>query len=340
MSATELALVRQVDEAAVLQHLNLDPRNPATQATLLICQRYNLDPVLKHVVLISGRPYVTRDGYLHLAHASGQLDGIEIVDEGEDDNHWWARCSVYRKDMARPFTYRGRYPKATAGHMTKYGPEMAIKCAEVMTLRRAFDVGGVGAADEQWDDYSPLAEPATPEQVDAIHEALAGLEPDETEVVKAWWKEQRFPSLKSGRLSMHEAVAILDHLDGLTVTEGEVVDEEDSATRPGVDHPEAPEGPTGGEAQEGEGVGEAADASIDRPTPGASQPPAEDGEPINQLQSRKLHALLRSVRQATGPQRHVVLSELVGREIASASDLTAAEARHCIDVLTAEEAQQ
>lgn len=144
-----LANVEHVDREAVLRTLNLNPQDPHTQALLLICQRYDLDPLMKHVVLITGRPYVTRDGYLDVAHKSGQFDGIEVVDEGEDESHWWAKVSVFRKDMGRPFTYRGRYPKK--GGNKEYGPEMAVKCAEVMSLRRAFNVTGVGAADERWD---------------------------------------------------------------------------------------------------------------------------------------------------------------------------------------------
>src|SRR6185369_3215175 len=110
---------------------------------------YGLDPLLKHMVLIQGRPYVTRDGYLHLAHLSKQLDGIETLDEGETNTHWWAKVAVYRKDMTHPFAYRGRYPKNSSNK--QYGPEMAIKCAEVAALRRAFNVTGAGAADERWD---------------------------------------------------------------------------------------------------------------------------------------------------------------------------------------------
>lgn len=138
-----------IDREAVLRHLNLDPRKPDTHALMLVCERYGLDPVLKHMVLIKGNPYVTRDGYLHVAHASGQFDGLEVVDTGKDDTHWWAKVSVYRKDMTRPITMIGRYP--LDGDNRKYGPEMAVKTAEVACLRRAFDVGGIGSSDEQWD---------------------------------------------------------------------------------------------------------------------------------------------------------------------------------------------
>src|SRR5690606_26935848 len=139
-----------VDQDAVLKTLGLNPRDPNTQALLLICQRSGLDPLLKHIVLIQARPYVTRDGYLHTAHQAGKLDGIGIGDEGENATHWWAKAAVLRKDMQRPFTYRGRYPER--GGNTQYGPEMAVKCAEVMALRRAFCVTGIAAADERWED--------------------------------------------------------------------------------------------------------------------------------------------------------------------------------------------
>jgi hypothetical protein len=144
-----LTPIEHFDQTAVLKTLNLNVNDPNTQALLLICQRYELDPLMKHVVLIQGRPYITRDGYLAAAHASGQFDGIEVVDEGETETHWWAKASVWRKDMGRPFTYKGRYPKK--GGNKDYGPEMAIKCAEVMAMRRAFNVTGAGAADERWD---------------------------------------------------------------------------------------------------------------------------------------------------------------------------------------------
>lgn len=112
---------------------------------LAICDRYNLDPMLKHVVLISGNVYVTRDGLLHVAHSSGQLDGIvidelkEVADADGKVIRAQAKVSVYRKDMRHPFTYWG---KATLQDVAnkEYVSEMAVKRAEVKALRRAFDV--------------------------------------------------------------------------------------------------------------------------------------------------------------------------------------------------------
>lgn len=169
----------QVDHQAILKTLNLNPRDPNTQALLLVCERYQLDPLLKHMVLIQGSPYITRDGYLAIAHRSGVFDGMEVLEQSSDQSHFTAKVAVYRKDMGRPFTFIGRYPKSS--RMAKdYGPEMAVKVAEVQALRRAFNVTGVGAADERWDaeaspspvvDERPVVElpksPLPPPEVDA-----------------------------------------------------------------------------------------------------------------------------------------------------------------------------
>ena len=147
-----------IDREAVLKSLGLNPRDPSTQALLLVCERYNLDPLLKHLVLIKNNAYVTRDGYLAVAHRSGTFDGMEVLEQGETQSHYTAKVAVYRKDMSRPFAYVGRYPKS--GQMAgNYGPEMAVKVAEVQALRRAFNVTGISAADEMWDQQIDAAVP-------------------------------------------------------------------------------------------------------------------------------------------------------------------------------------
>ena len=165
-------LAEQRRQTAVLKAIGLD-RVPAEQReiALAISKRYELDLMLKHLVLVDGRPYITRDGLLHVAHRSGQLDGIEVTDPVLEDNYWRARCSVYRKDMSRPFTYQGRYP--LAGQNKKYAPEMAVKVAEVMALRRAFDVSAP-VIEERWDrDLGPVEPPPSiREQVAAQRAAV------------------------------------------------------------------------------------------------------------------------------------------------------------------------
>lgn len=168
-----------LDHEGILRSLNLNPRDPKTQAMLLVCERYGIDPLMKHAVLISGNIYVTRDGYLHVAHRSGQFDGIEVLETGETPTHYTAKVAVYRKDMRHPFTYTGRFPKSERMAKT-FGPEMAVKVAEVQALRRAFNVTGVAASDERWDvdpsevvhavaeDETPALPPADPETGEVV----------------------------------------------------------------------------------------------------------------------------------------------------------------------------
>lgn len=147
---TDLAIPSTAsDPAAMARLLGMNPADPKTHAMVAVAQRYDLDPLLKHVVVIPGSgPYLTRDGLLHVAHRSGQFDGM-VIESGPDlvDGEWRCVVSVYRKDMARPFTFPGRY-SATGGNR-KYAPEMAIKVAECMALRRAFDVSGMGVLEER-----------------------------------------------------------------------------------------------------------------------------------------------------------------------------------------------
>jgi len=140
-----------VDHGKVLDYLGLNPSDPKSQAVVAVAQRYDLDPLLKHVIVIPrGGVYITRDGLLHVAHRSGALDGIVVEQEpklSEDGKEWVARVSVYRKDMRHPFTFPGRY--SVNGGNREYAQEMALKAAEAHALRRAFDVTGLPAIDEQ-----------------------------------------------------------------------------------------------------------------------------------------------------------------------------------------------
>lgn len=146
-------------KVTLLKAVGLDRASPEQrELALAIAKRYDLDLLLKHLVLVDGRPYVTRDALLHIAHRSGQLDGIEVTEPVLADGFWRASCSVYRKDMNRPFTYSGRYPEK--GGNAKFAPEMATKVAESMALRRAFDISAP-SQDERWDAEIPQSEPVT-----------------------------------------------------------------------------------------------------------------------------------------------------------------------------------
>lgn len=153
---------------ALLQAVGFDRLAPAQrELALAIANRYELDPMLKHLVMVEGRPYITRDGLLHVAHKSNDFDGIEVTDpvldpepDAKGRRYWRCRATVYRKSFSRPFVYPGRYPMD--GKNLAYAEEMAIKVAEVMTLRRAFDVSAP-VMEERWsDDYEDTEPPAEP----------------------------------------------------------------------------------------------------------------------------------------------------------------------------------
>ena len=157
MSNNEIATTGAFNAADenIVRYLGLNPNNPADRAAVAVCQQYGFDPVLKHVVVIpKGGVYITRDGLLHVAHRSGQLDGI-VVDQDPTlvDGEWVAKVTVYRKDMRHGFTYPGRYP--ASGGNKAYAPEMALKAAEAHALRRAFDVTGLPTLDEQRGTAAP-----------------------------------------------------------------------------------------------------------------------------------------------------------------------------------------
>lgn len=163
-------------QTALIRAVGFDKLSePQRELALAVAKRYELDPMLKHLVMIDGKPYITRDGLLHVAHRSNDFDGIEVTDpvlDAEPDSkgrrYWRSRATVWRKSFGRPFVYPGRYPQL--GGNEKYAEEMSIKVAEVMTLRRAFDVAAP-TQEERWEDDEDL--PEQPAQPTSLAERVA-----------------------------------------------------------------------------------------------------------------------------------------------------------------------
>ena len=122
-----------------------------------ICNRYGFDPLLKHVVLIKGTLYVTRDGLLDNAHRSGKFDGIEVRAEQDKAGKWLATATVWVKGMTHPVTYsayQSEHENNESPAWRKAPRAMTVKCAEVMALKRAFNVS-LGTAEEMGHDDTP-----------------------------------------------------------------------------------------------------------------------------------------------------------------------------------------
>ena len=170
---TEIAERPAPLDLALLKAVGLDRAAPEQrQLAIAIAERYGLDLMLKHLVLIEGRPYVTRDALLHIAHRSGQFDGIETTTPEIVGDEWRATATVWRRDMTHPFVYGGRYP--TKGGNQKFAPEMCLKVAESMALRRAFDVSAP-VMEERW-DAEPAYEPPAPKPTLAERAAVRAAE--------------------------------------------------------------------------------------------------------------------------------------------------------------------
>ncbi len=177
-------------------------------AAIMVCKANGFNPVLNHINLIDGKVYVTHKGLWNLAHRSGQLDGIEILEQGETDTHHIARVAIYRKDMRYAFTYWGRYSKQ--GRNKQYGPEMAVTRAECMALRRAFDVSMPIYEEINWEREEAAARPA----VTVVEERQAQLPAQAPK--RAWTRDETLAWLGKEERSIPDQERALGYLFGLT----------------------------------------------------------------------------------------------------------------------------
>jgi len=128
-----------------------------TEFQLLLYQArtYQLDPLRREIWAIKYDParpasiFTGRDGFLKIAHASGQFDGMESgVREHDTGLVGWAK--VYRKDMSHPFSvevYEKEY-NTGRGQWQKMPRTMIQKVAESQALRKAFAINGIYSQEE------------------------------------------------------------------------------------------------------------------------------------------------------------------------------------------------
>lgn len=162
----------------VLRALGMNPNDPKVHALVRVAQKYDLDLLLGHIMIVQQQIYISHAGLLHIAHRSGDLDGI-VTDAKEVEGKWVAQCHVYRKSMTHPFTYVdecGKHEKVRDAR------KRAVTRAERNALRRAFDVV-VDVWDQ--DDRSP-----GPQLSDARPELPAGGPPGEAEALPAGQDEE------------------------------------------------------------------------------------------------------------------------------------------------------
>src|SRR5215207_6070108 len=134
-----------VDWEAALRYLQLNPKDPRAQALVMVCDRYGLDPLLGHVSLYDGKPYVHFAAYLHIANADPHFDGIECVREWNDRTYYWATGRVHRDDRNFPSERTGKSrklkPKKGGGsYEDDTADAKAFAQAARRALRMAFNV--------------------------------------------------------------------------------------------------------------------------------------------------------------------------------------------------------
>lgn len=123
---------------------------------LYTANKFGLDPLLKQIWCVkfagqNAQIYAGRDGFLEIAHRSGQFNGIK---SGMKDKTT-AYAEVYRKDMTNPFYVEVDMAEYSTGKAL-WGSKpktMLVKVAESQALRRAFSISGIYEESEmsQWE---------------------------------------------------------------------------------------------------------------------------------------------------------------------------------------------
>jgi len=126
---------------------------------LYTANKYGLDPLVKQVWFVKynkndvGSIFTGRDGFLSIAHRSGQFDGMDTDAIYSDDGGLeGAMCIIWRKDMSHPFTVKVKLSEYSKGQANwKSMPETMIKkVAESQCLRKAFNISGIYSPEEDW----------------------------------------------------------------------------------------------------------------------------------------------------------------------------------------------
>jgi len=126
------------------------------QLLMYMANQYGLDPLLKQIWAVKfgdspAQIYAGRDGFLEIAHRSGQFNGMKSWCEYDEKNKpVKGKCIVYRKDMEHPFETEVLFSEYTTGkNLWASKPSiMIIKVAESVCLRKAFSVSGIYAPEE------------------------------------------------------------------------------------------------------------------------------------------------------------------------------------------------
>lgn len=116
-----------------------------------LAKKYKLDPFARQIWATPMGIIIGRDGFLSLAHNSGDFDGMETTFEEREGKLFSATCTVYHKKMNHPIKVTVRFEEfykptpagKQPGAWDKMPYVMLQKVAESHGLRRAFSVCGL-----------------------------------------------------------------------------------------------------------------------------------------------------------------------------------------------------
>ena len=146
-----------------------------------MAQTYHLDPFLGEIWAIKfgtapARIFAGKNGFLKVAHESGQFNGMESGWEKMPDGDVRAWTKVYRKDAEHPFAAEvlaSEYQRDTPIWKEKR-VTMTMKVSQVHALRLAFPISGLYAPEEFGEAEKPPMKDVTPPKESGAGEAMVG----------------------------------------------------------------------------------------------------------------------------------------------------------------------
>jgi len=130
---------------------------------MTLAKAYSLDPFKGQIWVVkygtaAARVFTGRDGFLEIAHRSGQFDGMVSGSTVDVNGEITGFAKVYRKDMSHPFEVE----VALEEYQRKYGDSVPLefriwetkprtmiqKVAESQALRKAFSAFGLYSPEE------------------------------------------------------------------------------------------------------------------------------------------------------------------------------------------------
>jgi phage recombination protein Bet len=166
------AETQQLTSPEQLRQLELIQRTFAANATadefalfIHLAKKYDLDIFSRQIFFVKygtgsdakASIFCGRDGFLSIAHRSGDFDGLETEITDMEDGGFKAICRVYSKKLSRPIiaeVYSQEY--STGKNLWAKMPRVMIgKVAESTALRKAFNICGLYSPEEI--DHQPAA---------------------------------------------------------------------------------------------------------------------------------------------------------------------------------------